>query len=155
MTNPLSSGTRVKALDFPPTQQVQMQVATNNQSNTSFAFVDPEVAVRFLAPTSGRVAVKVGCGLGNNGANADRIIVTWVMYEGDPESGVVFQQADMRRGLSNAATSGEQIQHGGHVTMVDGLTPGTFYYARVVHRTTTGAATADINGRDILVWPIP
>jgi len=155
MTNNLSSGTRVKAVDFPRTLQTFITFDISNISATTYTVGDPEVAVRFQAPSTGRVAISVGAGLRNNGANADRIFVTYEVFEGDPEDGVRHQAAEAKRGLSNAATGGEGQQYAGHTTMVDGLTPGGWYYARVVYRTTTGAGTADISHRNISVWPIP
>lgn len=155
MTNNLSAGTRVKALDFPRAQQVYTTVTIANISSTTYAAGTPEVAVRFLAPSTGRVAVALGAGAGNNGANADRLLITYRVFEGDPADAVEHQSAEAKRGVSNPATGTENTQYHGHVTMVDGLTPGVYYYAQVVHRTTLGSATADIAHRHITVWPIP
>lgn len=155
MTNNLSAGTRVKAVDFPRAQQAYFTATISNQTNTSYEVGSPEVAVRFQAPSSGRVAVCVGAGVSNNGANADRILVTYQVFSGDPADAVIFLSPEEKRGVSNAATGGEAAQFAGHTTMVDGLTPGDFYYAQMVHRTTSGAGTADISHRHITVWPIP
>lgn len=155
MTNNLSAGTRVRALDYPRAQQAFLTANVTNLSGTTYAVGSPEVAVYFTAPSTGRVAVTVGAGTGNNGANADRLLVTYQIYEGDPESGIVHQAAEAKRGLSNPATGADTAQYHGHTTMVDGLTPGTKYYARVVHRVTLGSGTADISHRHITVWPIP
>lgn len=155
MTNNLSAGRPVKALDFPRAQQMYLQTNISNVSATTYAPGAPEVAVRFLAPSTGRVAVSVSGGVSNNGANADRMLLTYRILEGDPNNGVVIQDGDSKRGVSNAGTGGENNQFAGHVTMVDGLTPGTYYYAQLVHRTVTGAGTADLTHRVITVWPIP
>lgn len=155
MTNNLSAGRPVKALDFPRAQQVFQTVTVPNVSSTSFVVGNPEVAVRFLAPSTGRVAVCVGAGTSNNGANADRLFVTYQILAGDPADNIVHQSAETKRGLSNPATQADAAQYHGHVTMVDGLTPGEYYYAQVVHRTSLGSSTADIAHRHIAVWPIP
>lgn len=155
MTNSLSAGTVVKALDFVPAVQSFNNTGINNLTNTTYAVGTPEVAVRFMAPSSGRVAVCLSAGTRNNGANADRVFVSYRILEGDPADGNLIQSDEVKRGLSNPATQADNNQYHGHVTMVDGLTPGTYYYAQVRHRTTLGSGTADIPHRCILVFPIP
>lgn len=154
MTNNLSAGTVVKALDFTPAVQVAQTVGINNITATTYQTGTPEIAVRFMAPSSGRVAVALSAGTRNNGANADRVFVTYRILEGDPADGIIHQSEEINRGLSNPATQADNNQYHGHVTMVDGLTPGTYYYAQVRYRTTLGSGTADIPHRGILVFPI-
>lgn len=155
MTNNLSAGRPVKALDFPRSQQMYLSGTISNISSVTYITGTTEVSVRFQAPSTGRVAVGVSGGVSNDGANADRIFLTYRILEGDPVNGVVIQDGDSKRGVSNAATGGENFQYAGHVTMVDGLTPGTWYYAQMLYRTTLGLATADISHRAITVWPLP
>lgn len=154
MTNNLSAGTRVKAVDFPRAQQVFITSNITNVTTTTYIPGSPEVAVRFQAPSSGRVCVTVGAGTGNNGANDDRLLVTYEVFVGDPADGIRHQAAEAKRGLSNPGTGADTAQYHGHTTMVDGLTPGEFYYARIVYRTDDGAGTADISHRHIFVFPI-
>lgn len=151
----LSAGRRVKALDFPPAVSVNSDVSVLNISETSYTVGDPEIAVRFLAPSSGRVAVSVSAGVRNNSANDDRVFIAFRILEGDPADSDLFQTDDVRLGISNQGTQSDNYQYGGHVTMVSGLEPGTYYYAQLRHRTVDGDGTADISGRRILVWPIP
>lgn len=155
MTNNLSAGNRVKALDFPRAWQVYHNTTISNVTSTTYETGNPEVSVRVMAPSTGRVAVALAGGTRNNGANADRILVTYKVYEGDPADNVVRQGADLKRGITNPATQGDQFQYHGHVTMVDGLIPGQYYFFQVQHRTTLGSGTADISHRCLLVWPIP
>lgn len=155
MANDLAAGTRVKALDFPRAVQSFQTVSVLNLTNTSYATGTPEIAVRVMAPSSGRVAVALSAGTRNNGANADRVFVSYRVLEGDPNNDELIQASEVKRGLSNPATQGDDYQYHGHVTMVSGLTPGVYYYFRVQHRTTLGSGTADISHRGILVWPIP
>ena len=155
MTNNLSAGTRVKALDFPRAFQVFNATTISNISTTTYVKGTPEIAVRFVAPSSGRVAVHVGAGTSNDGANNDRIFIAFQILEGDPANGTVFQSAESKRGVSNPATQVDRDQFHGHTTMVNGLTPGTYYYAQMLHRVTLGSATADIAHRHLMVWPIP
>lgn len=150
----LSAGTRVKALDFPRAQSVSNDEIILDITSTSYITGTPEVAVRFMAPTSGRVAISISAGTRNSGANADRVIVTHEVFTGDPDDGDVFQEDDIHRSVSNPATASEQYQYHGHLTMIDGLEPGTYYYARAKYRVTLGSGTADISNRRIIVFPV-
>jgi len=155
---PLSSGTPVRALDFPPAQFNYDQTTIANITDTTYVTGTPEVAVRFMAPTSGRVAVNLSAGIRNNtAANQDRVFVTFRILEGDPSDADVFWTEEVKYGRSNAARldANDEFAYGGHVTVVGGLTPGQFYYAQVRHRTTLGSGTADISNRQILVFPVP
>jgi hypothetical protein len=155
VTNNLSAGTEVRAIDFPPAVQSFQDTSITNISTTTYITGTPECAVWIMAPSSGRVAVCLSGGTRNNGANADRIFVSYRIFEGDPANGNLIQAEEVKRGLSNPATQVDNYQYHGHVTMVGGLTPGTYYYFQVRHRTTLGSATADISYRALLVWPIP
>lgn len=156
MTNDLSAGTRVKSLDFPRAQQVYDLTSQLNLTTTSYAVGTPEVAVRFQAPSSGRVLVTVSAGVRNNTtANEDRVFVSFRVLEGDPDDANLIQTEDAKLGLSNTAAGADDYTYSGHSSMVQGLTPGTWYYAQVRHRTTLGSGTADISFRKILVFPLP
>jgi hypothetical protein len=155
MTNNLSAGTTVRALDFPRAWQSFQNTPITGISSTTYTEGTPETSVRVMAPSSGRVAVALSAGTRNDSANADRILVSYRVLEGDPVNGDVVQSDEAKRGLSNPATQTDQYQYHGHVTMVDGLTPGQYYYFQVRHRTTLGSGTADVAYRSILVWPIP
>jgi hypothetical protein len=156
VTNDLSAGTRVKALDFPRAQSVKDQTTLANLTNTTYATGTPEVAVRFMAPSSGRVLVVVSAGTRNNTtANEDRIFIGWHIYTGDPADADIYQTEEVKLGLSNPSAGADDYSYGGHGTMVQGLTPGEYYYCRVRYRTTLGSGTADIAYRAILVTPIP
>lgn len=156
MTNDLSAGTRVKALDFPRAKQVFSQDSQLNLTTTTYAVGTPEIAVRFMAPSSGRVGVVLSAGVRNNTtANEDRVFVTFRVLTGDPADSDLYQTDEAKLGFSNSAAGADDYQYGGQMTMVQGLTPGTYYYAQVRHRTTLGSNTADISARSILVIPLP
>lgn len=154
MSNNLSAGTPVKALDFVPAVQSYQDTQIGNLTNTSYATGSPEAAVWVMAPSSGRVAVAVSGGTRNNAANADRVFVTYRVFKGDPANDDLILDEEVQRGLSIPGTQSDQYQYHGHVTMVDGLEPGTYYYFQLRHRTTLGSATADIAYRSLLVFPI-
>jgi hypothetical protein len=158
---PLSAGTPVRAVDFPPAQFVgdaSTGATLTNITATSYTNGTPEVAIRFMAPTSGRVAVNISAGIRNNtAANQDRCFVSYRILEGDPADGLVIQTEEVKLGVSNYATldADDDFAYVGHLTMVGGLTPGTFYYCQFRHRTTLGSGTVDINSRQLMVFPIP
>lgn len=156
MTNDLSAGTRVKAVDFPRAQQYYDQTTQANLTSTTYETGTPEVAVRVMAPSSGRVMVTVSAGIRNNtAANQDRLFVSFRVFTGDPADNDLFQTEEVKLGLSNTGAGADDYSYGGHGTMVTGLTPGTYYYFQVRHRVTLGSGTADLAFRKILVIPIP
>lgn len=154
---PLSAGTPVRALDFPPSVEVRDRTSQLNLSNTSYATGTPEVAVRFQAPTSGRVLVTISAGVRNDSATVDRVWVAFTIHEGDPASGNTVATEEVKYGVSNHAMSdaGDDYQYGSNSFPVAGLDPGTYYYARVRHKVTVGGGTADISTRAITVIPLP
>lgn len=156
MTNDLSAGTRVKAMDFPRAMQMVDQTTQANITSTSYTNGSPEVAVRFMAPSSGRVLVVIGGGCRNNtAANEDRVFMAFRVLTGDPADGDVYQTEEIKLGLSNPGGGSDDYAYNGHGTMVQGLTPGTWYYCQFRHRVTLGSGTADIAFRKLTVVPIP
>lgn len=155
---PLSAGVPVRAVDFPRAVQNFLTETSNNinLTNTSYSNGTPEVGVRFMAPSSGRVAVVLGAGVRNNSAaNEDRIFVAFRILEGDPADGEEYQAAEVKLGRSNTAAGADDAQYGGHATMVQGLTPGEWYYGQIRYRTTLGSGTADVFSRHIFIFPLP
>ena len=156
MTDNLAAGRRVKAVDFTRAVFNYNQISQGNIADTTYVVGDPETAVRFMAPTSGRVGVMLSAGLRNNStANEDRVFVSFRVLEGDPQDGNLIQTEDAKNGRSNPAQGADDYQYGGQMTMVDGLTPGVWYFAQVRHRTTLGMSDVDIAYRGIMVIPVP
>lgn len=150
------AGRPVRALDYPPAKWAQDTTAINNPSNTSYATGSPEVSVTFIAPTSGRVLIVVGGGLGNAAA-ADRIFLSPEVRLTNSSGALVLSPSVTNRGFgSDNASSG--FHYGSRESVLEGLTPGTLYYAVVKYVVITGDAgttSADIAARDITVVPIP
>ncbi|GII87692.1 hypothetical protein Ssi03_56820 [Sphaerisporangium siamense] len=69
------AGQPVRALDFPPPQWAQDATSITNPTSTAHTAGTPAVSVTFIAPTSGRVLIIVGGGVGNS-AGADRIFLS-------------------------------------------------------------------------------
>lgn len=150
------AGRPVKALDFPPPVWAQDTTAINNPSNSSYSAGSPEVSVTFVAPTSGRVLLIVGGGLGNS-AGADRIFLAPEVRLTNSAGAMVLTPSVTNRGISSDNCS-SGFHYGSRESVLEGLTPGTVYFARVMHAVSTsdaGASTADIAARDITVVPVP
>ncbi|MEU6781502.1 hypothetical protein ABZ912_20040 [Nonomuraea angiospora] len=150
------AGRPVKALDYPPAVWAQDTTAINNPSNSSYTAGSPEVSVTFVGPTSGRVLIVVGGGLGN-GAAGDRIFLSPEVRLTNSSGAVVLSPSVTNRGFgSDIAASG--FHYGSRESVLDGLTAGQVYFARVMYAVATsdaGASTQDITARDITVVPLP
>ena len=150
----LAAGTPIRALDFPPTVAVTDGTGLANLGNTTYAPGSPEVGVSFVAPTTGRVITTVGAGVRNNTATADRIFVTVQVLEGPDNAGTEFLAPSVPYyGVSSAtgATTSD-FQYLSRAQLVDGLTPGATYYARIMHAV-TGGTTCDLAGRTLMIQP--
>lgn len=157
--SPLSAGTQVRAVDFPPTATSMSDTVITNITATTYTTGAPEVGARFQAPTSGRVAITVSAGVRVDSATtpADRLFIAPQVLHGDPNDGNVILAEEVKNGVSTPGTpdATDDYAFGGKMTLLGGLVPGDFYYARVRYRTTLGNGTADLNYRSISVVPIP
>jgi len=151
------AGRPVRAVDWPPAVWAQDITQINNLSGSSYQAGTPPVSVTFTAPTSGRVLLIVGGGLGNS-AGADRIFLSPEVREGTDSSGaVVLAPSVTNRGFGSDKCS-SRFHYGSRESVLEGLTPGQTYFARVMYAVvddTSGSATADIAARDIGVVPLP
>lgn len=142
-------------VDFPPSQYDQDWTTITDIATTTFIPGEPEVAVSVTAPTSGRVFVAIGCGIRNNAATNERAVVTFQVFEDNPD-GALFLAADEVRGVKSIGiASSQEFQYHGNMDLVTGLTPGRSYYFQTVYASVNGASTADIASRNILVTPVP
>lgn len=150
----LRAGSTVLAADFPPTVYLLDTTTISNITETTYTVGSPEVGVTFVAPTTGRVKITVGGGLRNNAANSDRIALAPQVFLGT-SSGTEVLAPTVFRGVSSEgiATAGDYAYRG-RTTLLEGLTPGSEYYARVMYiKFGTAGSTPDISARDILVEP--
>lgn len=150
------AGRPVRALDYPPAKFAQDTTAINNPTNTAYATGTPEVSVTFIAPTSGRVLIVVGGGLGNSAA-ADRIFLAPEVRLTSAAGALVLSPSVTNRGFGSDSCSGG-FHYGSRESVLEGLTPGTLYYAVVKYAVVTsdaGTSTQDITARDITVAPLP
>lgn len=150
----LLAGSKVNALDTPPTVFVQDTTANTNISDTTYVTGTPEVGVTFTAPTTGRVKLSVGASMENNAANADRVAVTVQVFETDSSGLEVLAPTVFRGVCTDGIAAVSSFCTYGHTTMLDGLTPGQQYYARCMQiKFGAAASTVDIAMRDLLVEP--
>lgn len=152
------AGRPVRALDYPPAVWDQDTTQINNPSNTSYTTGSPEVSVTFTAPTSGRVLIIVGGGLGN-GAGGDRIFLSPEVRKTNSSGELVLSASVTSRGFGSDNCAGA-FHYGSRESVLDGLTPGQVYYAvvkyvRIDDPPTGSGNTQDIACRDIGVVPIP
>lgn len=159
----LLAGSKVKALDTPPTVQVGDATALSNITAPSYTAGSPEVGTTFTAPTSGRVLITVSGSLRNNGANDDRVFLTAQVFLGSNSSGTeVVAPTVTVFGISSAVGNANAgFQYLGRTSMLDGLTAGATYYVRTMHVESAGTSgggsnpfhTIDIGYRQVLVAP--
>jgi hypothetical protein len=151
-----AAGRPVRALDYPPAVWAQDATAISNPSNSSYATGSPEVSVTFMAPTSGRVLLVVGGGLGQS-AGADRIFLSPKVQETDSSGAVVLSPSVTSRGFGSDNCS-VGPHYGSRESVLEGLTPGQVYYAVVQYAVATGdsgSSSADISCREIIVASLP
>lgn len=151
----LNAGAPMKALDWPPAVWSQDTTQINNPTNTSYITGSPEVSVTFIAPTSGRVLLVVGGGLGNS-AGSDRIALSPEVRETNSSGTLILSATVTERGYS-AENQSVGFHYGSRESVLDGLSPGQVYYAAVKYIVFAdpGAQTGDIAAREIIVVPIP
>lgn len=148
-------GSLIQAADFPPTQQSWSGTDQANLTGTTFADGSPVVEVTFTAPTSGRVLIYIGGTARNNGANSDYPILGLNLREDDSSGAVVESPATEGLFTCRWAAATSNFASRQRIAIKTGLTPGQTYYASVQHRTSTGAGTADIGDRLLIVRPLP
>ena len=149
----LLAGTEIRAVDTPPAVSAFSQDAQLNIDHSGYEEGDPQVAVTFTAPTSGRVLVHVGGGGQNNAANDARADLAFEIREDDESGAVVVAASIVNHGVSFADRNG--FEYKGRTTLHEGLTAGATYFARCMHKNNNvgSGTTCDLNLRDIAVTP--
>src|SRR5690606_22742762 len=145
----LLAGTKVKAIDTPPTvsdSQTGLFTFTSTTygvSVTSGTYADCGVA--FVAPTTGRVIVKTIGFLRASTAGGASIVAPVIREGATVGSGTVVVPADDMNGIqANGTGSNTDGCRLGADALIEGLTPGGVYNVRLEHRangSTTATAT--------------
>ncbi|MGW4476812.1 hypothetical protein ACWENQ_44775 [Nonomuraea sp. NPDC004354] len=145
-------GAPIVAADFPAATWGSDATSNPDISSTSYIPGTPSVETTFLAPTSGAVLLSVGLGASDN-AGANRVHIAPEVRVGSV-AGAVFLAADVTTRGAGTPAEATANAHRSRTTLLTGLTPGTTYYARTMHKV-SGGATADIGVREIVVCPTP
>lgn len=148
----LLAGTTVLALDTPVTV-VNVQSASFNATITSYgttasAGTYADCAVTFVAPTTGRVTISVSARCQNNDAASGALVAPETRTGGVIGSGTVVDAAADGNGVSHYGTTFSRL---GITHLLTGLTPGSTYNTRLLHR--ASANTAAIALRELVVEP--
>jgi hypothetical protein len=154
--------TYIRGRDWPPAVAA---LDTTDQTNlTSAAYVpgDPEVGVRFVAPSSGRVIITISGGARDNTGD-NRVFLSPEIFRGADARGLsILSPSVTVHGwgqTGQAATVGYGSRESLYPFPGEGeteLIPGETYYARVMMAAEqTGGSTADVFSRGIIVEPAP
>lgn len=153
----LRAGEPVRALDTPSYEYAASSSTQSDLANTppDWVAMDEEVAIHFIAPSSGRGIMCVAGRLRDNSATGgeDRPVITYEVRLGSRNgSRHVFPNF-----LENAWTGSTFItgnyQAGCRLSPVENLIPGQTYFAQVLIASSIGAGTADIGGARIFFMP--
>lgn len=147
-------GNKIAAADFPPTVGAADNTDINNIADTSFVTGSPEVAVTFIAPTSGKALIINGGGCRNN-TGTDQVFLGVEVRQTNGSGTIVYSPTINGRDTLNCADQSTSHEYKSRCMVLSGLTPGGTYYARIQYRTRDGDSTADISSRSIIVQPIP
>lgn len=146
--------TRITNLEYPATAS-SLQGGTYDTTSTTYTvtatsgtYVD--CAVTFIAPASGVVLILWKGNLSNSGANSARM-APQVRLGSTVGSGAIIQDADDNHSIVFAGASGATVTAASFFRL-PGLTPGSTYNVRLLHRVSGGTGT--INSRDLTVTPL-
>lgn len=151
----ITDGVIVSATDFPRTVMAQNDTVQTDLSSTTYVTGSPEVGVRFIAPTSGRVIVTVGGGARDN-TNNNRVFLSPEILEDDLVTQVLAPSVTSY-GYGIPGSNADYV-FGSRASLITGLTPGRLYYARVMMAAETDPGgtsfSADVAVREIMVEPV-
>lgn len=146
------AGRIVSALDTPRTVWAFDDSLQLNLTSTDYVAGSPEVGVRFVAPSTGRVLLTVGGGCRDN-TNDNRVFLAPQVFQDDSSGTEVLAPSVEQYGYSPPGTA-SAFMSGSRSSLLSGLTPGQVYYARVMMSAEIAtSSSADVAMRDISVEP--
>ncbi len=151
----LLAGTTIRALDRPPSGYTAEGTLQSN-INTSGAYVEPtnQCRVTFIGPTSGRVKVVVGGGFRDDTNNNQGFLAVEIRETNVSGSTVAVASA-YAQGIISMPEASDYYYHS-RITLLDGLTPGQIYFARIMMKTETAVgATVDLRLKNLAIIPVP
>lgn len=150
----LLAGSTVRALDTPPAasdtqlDSFSFTHTTYGVGSTSGIYADCGTA--FMAPTTGRVLVILSGQIRNNAINTTRMAP--VIREGPViGSGAVIVPANDVNSITNQGNNADILA--AQVALIENLSPGEVYNARLEHRVSGGTGT--LRNRRVVVIPSP
>lgn len=150
------TGDRLSTEWWPESVEDADSTVISNITSTTFIPGSPECGTTFTAARSGRAAVCVSGGM-TEAAAGSQLYVSFQVYLGTSSSGTLVRSAREPFGVSttgDTTAGGSSEMCWGNMTMLQGLTPGETYYARIVYRVESGS-TNDLRERRITVFPLP
>lgn len=153
-----ANGRRIYGSDLPPAETYIDDSLILNFDTTTYTVGSPEVGTTFVAPLSGRVRLTVGGGL-RDSAGVDRLFLSPQVFEGIDDTGTeILAPSVTVRGFGSCPNT-TAFHYASRTSLLEGLTPGRTYYARVMYAVNAGGATpagaTDIAAREIVVVPVP
>ncbi|MEV6105694.1 hypothetical protein AB0M28_13400 [Streptomyces sp. NPDC051940] len=149
----LLAGSRVRALDTPPTVW-DVELSSYTTTSTSFGQTTSGgtyavCGAVFTAPTTGRVEIKVTAQVSNS-STLGTSVAAETRLGAVIGSGTVVEAVADGTGLIHYGTDGSRktISH-----VLSGLTPGAVYNVILLHKV-SGASTGTILRRELIVAPL-
>lgn len=142
-------------IDGQPAAVTSIQTASFSATSTTYTTASTagpyaDCAVVFVAPPSGRVKVHTAARMVNTGATVGTLVSPEVRDGATIGAGTVIEGAGDGTGVSHYGTT---FARSGADHLMTGLTPGTSYNARLLHRSTSGTETASIALRELIIEP--
>ncbi len=151
----LLAGTVIRALDYPNSGYTSETTLQQN-INSPTAYIEPtnQCRVTFTAPTSGRVKVVVGGGFRDE-TNNNQGFLGVEIRETNVSGSTVAVASAYAQGIISMPEASDYYYHS-RITLLDGLTPGQVYFARLmVKAETTTGASVDLRLKNLAIIPVP
>lgn len=146
----LLAGTEVLAQDVTPTQYTFEGTLQSNINSSGYSEPTNPCRVSFIAPTTGRVKIIVGGG-GEDDSGDGRVRLAPEVHENDINGETVMSPNSLTNGYISMGEASAFHYHC-RVSILDGLTPGMTYFARLM---VTGGTTSDLRNKNLIVVPVP
>lgn len=148
-------GDQISTAWWPAAVQNDQAADILNVTSTVFIPGATTCDVTFVASRTGRAGVAIHANWVQQAAG-DRLFFGYEVYLGTSAAGTLVRSGRAGFGVSdNGATGGSLEQGWGNMTMVEGLTAGSTYFARLVFMTEGVGGTNDVTHRRIIVFPLP
>lgn len=136
---------------------VEAEQATDNLNIASVTYIVPPTAACSLTFTASRTGRAGVCVAGNwvQSSTLNRLFLSYEVYLGTSAAGTLIRSARDLFGVSDHGSTLTSTEIGwGNMSMIEGLTEGATYFARVMTRV-DGGATNDITHQRLIVFPLP